>query len=250
LSRLRIYLAVVVCSIGPSLLGGCAGTPPLPPEIAARPKLAEAARAPSVLDVYDPLEPLNRAIYNFNAGFDRYIFLPIVRVYEFVTPVFVQNRISNFFDNIQEIPTFANNVLQLKGDAAGRSATRFIINTMFTAALYDLAGNQGGVPRVPEDFGQTLGHWGAGPGPFLVIPVLGPSNLRDATGLTADGWLVWALTPPAVFASYAISGARYGLQAIDTRHRAAFRYFETGSPFEYDLVRLVYTEKRKLDIAH
>jgi phospholipid-binding lipoprotein MlaA len=241
LSRLRIYLAVVVCSIGPSLLGGCAGTPPLPPEIAARPKLAEAARAPSVLDVYDPLEPLNRAIYNFNAGFDRYIFLPIVRVYEFVTPVFVQNRISNFFDNIQEIPTFANNVLQLKGDAAGRSATRFIINTMFTAALYDLAGNQGGVPRVPEDFGQTLGHWGAGPG---------PSNLRDATGLTADGWLVWALTPPAVFASYAISGARYGLQAIDTRHRAAFRYFETGSPFEYDLVRLVYTEKRKLDIAH
>jgi phospholipid-binding lipoprotein MlaA len=236
--------------IAASLLAGCAGTPQLPPRIAAQPNLAAAARAPSVLDVYDPLEPLNRAIYNFNAGFDRYIFLPIVRLYEFVTPVFVRNRISNFFDNIQEIPTFANNVLQLKGDAAGRSATRFIINTMFTAGLYDLAGNQGGVPRVPEDFGQTLGHWGAGTGPFLVIPVLGPSNLRDATGLTADGALLWVLTPPVVADSWTLTGVRYGLQGIDTRHRTAFRYFETGSPFEYDLVRLIYTEKRKLDIAY
>jgi phospholipid-binding lipoprotein MlaA len=231
------------------LIAGCAGKRPLPPEIAAQPKLAEAARAPSVIDVYDPLEPLNRAIYNFNAGFDRYIFLPIVRGYEFVTPVFVQNRISNFFDNIREIPSFANNVLQLKADAAGRSATRFIINTMFTAGLYDLAGARG-VPQAPEDFGQTLGHWGAGPGPFLVIPVLGPSNLRDATGLTADAALVWALTPAVVTDSDALTSTRYGLQAIDTRHRTAFRYFETGSPFEYDFVRLIYTEKRKLDIEH
>ena len=231
------------------LLAGCAGAPKLPPEIAAQPELAEAARTPSVIDVYDPLEPMNRAIYNFNAGFDRYVFLPIVRAYEFVTPVFVQNRISDFFNNLAEIPTFANNVLQLKGDAAGRSATRLIINTMFTAGLFDLAGARG-VPRVPEDFGQTLGHWGAGAGPFLVIPVLGPSNLRDATGLAADAALLWALTPAVIADSYALSGTRYGLQAIDTRKRTAFRYFETGSPFEYDLVRLIYTEKRKLDIAN
>ena len=231
------------------LLAACAGTPKLPPEIAAQPRLAEAARAPSVIDVYDPLEPLNRATYNFNAGFDRYVFLPIVRAYRFVTPVFVQNRISDFFGNLQEIPTFANNVLQLKADAAGRSATRLIINTLFTAGLFDLAGARG-VPRVPEDFGQTLGHWGAGAGPFLVIPVLGPSNLRDATGLAADSALLWALTPPVVTASYVLTGARYGLEAIDTRRQTAFRYFETGSPFEYDLVRLIYTEKRKLDIAH
>jgi phospholipid-binding lipoprotein MlaA len=247
---MRKDLAAVACSIGLGLLAGCAGAPELPPLIAAQPMLAEAARAPSVIDVYDPLEPLNRAIYHFNAGFDRYVFLPIVRAYEVVTPVFVQDRISDFFDNIQEVPTFANNVLQLKGDAAGRSATRFIINTMFTAGLYDLAGNQGGVPRVPEDFGQTLGHWGAGPGPFLMIPVLGPSNLRDATGLAADGSLVWALTPPVVADSWTFTGVRYGLQSIDARHRTAFRYFETGSPFEYDLVRLIYTEKRKLDIAN
>jgi phospholipid-binding lipoprotein MlaA len=248
LSWRRRFLVTLACPIALSL-AGCAGTPPLPPEIAAQPNLAEAARAPSVIDVYDPLEPLNRAIYNFNAGFDRYIFLPIVRAYEFVTPVFVQNRISDFFDNIQEIPTFANNVLQLKADAAGRSATRFIINTMFTAGLFDLAGAKG-IPQIPEDFGQTLGHWGAGAGPYLVIPVLGPSNVRDATGIAADAGLLWLITPAAVYDSYALTGIRYGLQAIDTRHRTAFRYFETGSPFEYDLVRLIYAEKRKLDIAN
>ena len=248
MSRSAGCLAAVLM-VAAGLIAGCAGTPPLPPLIAAQPNLAEAAQAPSVIDVHDPLQPLNRAIYNSNAGFDRYIFLPIVRGYEFVTPVFVQNRISDFFANIQEIPTFANNVLQLKGDAAGRSATRFIINTMFTAGMFDLAGARG-IPQVPEDFGQTLGHWGAGPGPYLVIPVLGPSNLRDGTGLAADAALLWALTPAVVADSHVLTGVRYGLQAIDTRHRTAFRYFETGSPFEYDLVRLVYTEKRKLDIGN
>jgi phospholipid-binding lipoprotein MlaA len=236
-------------ALGLCVLAGCAGKPPLPPEIAAQPRLAEAARAPSVLDVYDPLEPMNRAIYNFNAGFDRYVLLPLVRVYELVTPLFVQNRISDFFANLREIPTFANNLLQLKADAAGRSATRLIVNTMFTGGLFDLAGAKG-ILQVQEDFGQTLGHWGAGAGPFLVIPVLGPSNLRDATGLAADAALLWALTPAVIADSYALSGARYGLEVIDTRHRTAFRYFETGSPFEYDLVRLIYTEKRKLDIEH
>jgi phospholipid-binding lipoprotein MlaA len=231
------------------LLGGCAGQAPLPARIAAQPQLAEAARTPTVIDVYDPFEGLNRAIYNFNAGFDRYVFLPIVSAYEFVTPVFVQNRISDFFDNIQEIPTLANNVLQLKPDAVGRSAIRLVVNTLFTAGLYDLAGAKG-IPQIPEDFGRTLGHWGAGPGPYLVIPILGPSNLRDATGIGADAALLWALTPPVITDSWTITGIRYGLQGIDTRHRTAFRYFETGSPFEYDLVRLVYTEKRKLDIAH
>jgi phospholipid-binding lipoprotein MlaA len=239
----------VAYSIALLLLAGCAGKPKLPPEIAARPELAEAATTPSVIDVYDPLEPVNRVIYNFNAGFDRYIFLPIVRAYEFVTPVFVQNRISDFFDNMQEIPTFANNVLQLKADAAGRSATRLIVNTMFTAGLFDLAGAKG-ITQVPEDFGQTLGHWGLGPGPYLVIPALGPSNLRDATGIAADATLLWVITPAALSDSLAYNFTRFGLQNIDLRHRTAFRYFETGSPFEYDLVRLIYTEKRELDIAN
>jgi phospholipid-binding lipoprotein MlaA len=120
---------------------------------------------------------------------------------------------------------------------------------MFTAGLFDLAGAKG-ITQVPEDFGQTLGHWGLGPGPYLVIPALGPSNLRDATGIAADATLLWVITPAALSDSLAYNFTRFGLQNIDLRHRTAFRYFETGSPFEYDLVRLIYTEKRELDIAN
>ena len=242
------YASVVACAIAIPL-GGCAGTRELPPGIAAHPQLAEAALEPSVLDVYDPLEPMNRAIYNFNAGFDRYVFLPIVRAYEFVTPDFVQDRVSDFFDNISEIPTFANGLLQLKPEIAGRAATRFIVNTMFTAGLFDLAGARG-VEQVSEDFGQTLGHWGGGSGPYLVLPVLGPSNLRDATGRLGDALLLSGVTPGPVSDTLAYSATRFGLQPVDARSRIAFRYYETGSPFEYDLVRLIYTEKRKLDVAN
>ena len=195
-------------------------------------------RQPSVLDVYDPLEPLNRAIYNFNAGFDRYVFLPIVRAYEFLTPDFVEDRVSDFFDNIGEIPTFANALLQLKPETAGRSATRFIVNTMFTAGLFDLAGARG-VARASEDFGQTLGHWGLGRGPYLVIPVLGPSNLRDGAGIARRlAAVVVGHARRESPAPCAYNAVRFGLQPVDARHRIAFRYYDTGSPFEYDLVRL------------
>ena len=242
------YSKVVACWVA-IFLGGCAGTRQLPPGIAAHPELAEAAMEPSVLDVYDPLEPLNRAIYNFNAGFDRYVFLPIVRAYEFVTPNFVENRISDFFDNLSEVPTFVNAVLQLKPETAGRAATRFIVNTMFTAGLFDLASARG-IKQLSEDFGQTLGYWGAAGGPYLVLPLLGPSNLRDATGRLGDALLLSFLTPEAVSDTLAYSATRFGLQPIDARSRIAFRYYETGSPFEYDLVRLIYTEKRELDVAN
>lgn len=232
------------------VLGGCAAMPPPPPGIATHPELAEIASEPSVLDVYDPLEPLNRAIYNFNAGFDRYVFLPIVRAYDFVTPDFVANRVSDFFDNLSEIPTFANALLQLKPEVAARAATRFVLNTLFTAGLFDLAAEPGGVPQLREDFGQTLGYWGLGPGPYLVIPVLGPSNLRDGTGIVVEalGW--WWLTPGEVSDTLAYNAVRFGLQPVDTRYRVAFRYYQTGSPFEYELVRLLFTEKRKLDVAN
>lgn len=242
----RRYL--VGCALA-LLLCGCAGTREVPPGLAPNPRLVEAAMEPSVLDVYDPLEPFNRAVYNFNAGFDRYVFLPVVRAYRFVTPDFVEHRVSDFFDNVGEIPTFVNAVLQLKPEVAGRAATRFIVNTMFTAGLFDVAGAQG-VEQVREDLGQTFGHWGAGAGPFLVIPIFGPSNLRDATGRLGDALLLSWLTPAPVADQPAYTGARFVLQPIDTRSRIAFRYYETGSPFEYDLVRLLYTEMRKLEIAN
>jgi phospholipid-binding lipoprotein MlaA len=237
------------CLLALWLLAACAGARELPPEIAAQPELAAAARTPSVIDVYDPLEPLNRAIYDFNARFDRYLFLPVVRAYESVTPDFVEERVSDFFDNIADVPNFVNAVLQLKAETAGRAATRFIVNTMFTAGLFDLAGARG-VAQVTEDLGQTLGHWGVGDGPFLVLPLFGPSNLRDATGRLGDTLLISWLTPGPIADNPAWVAARFGLQPIDARSRIGFRYYQTGTPFEYDLVRLLYTEARQLQIAN
>jgi phospholipid-binding lipoprotein MlaA len=100
-----------------------------------------------------------------------------------------------------------------------------------------------------EDFGQTLGHWGVGDGPFLVLPILGPSNLRDTTGLVADGLMFSAIDPLNFDSNDDLEVPFYVLQAIDARHRTAFRYYETGSAFEYELVRLLYGKYRELQIA-
>jgi phospholipid-binding lipoprotein MlaA len=231
-------------------LGACAGTvhAPVPPQR----QLEDVTQPGDVfaLEIYDPIERWNRGVYAFNAGFDRAVFLPIVSAYEFVTPEFVRNRIRDFFSNLTEIPTFANAVLQLKPDTAGRAAVRFINNVLFGfGGLYDIAGDIADVPQVREDFGQTLGRWGVGNGPYLVLPVLGPSNLRDASGLAVDTIGFSLLIPPAVRSSAAYIGTAYVLRPIDQRSNNPFRYYGTGSPFEYDLVRLVYTRARHFEIA-
>ncbi|MGH6917199.1 MAG: MlaA family lipoprotein, partial [Geminicoccaceae bacterium] len=229
-------------------IAGCGSTAKGPIE-PARITLADVAPPDAVypLLVYDPLGPVNRAIYTFNAGFDRYVFLPVVRGYVAVTPLFVRNRVSDFFVNLTEFRNFTNSVLQLKAESAGRAVLRFVINVMFGfGGLYDIAAAKG-IPPQPEDFGETLGHWGAGPGPFLVIPILGPSNLRDGTGLAADALAFFYALPAEVTSSIAYYALMYGLRPIDARYSNAFRYYGTGSPFEYDLVRFLYSEKRKLD---
>ncbi|HEX5078828.1 MAG TPA: VacJ family lipoprotein [Geminicoccaceae bacterium] len=230
-------------------VAGCGSTARGPVE---PPKMTLADVAPPdaayPLLVWDPLEPINRTIYTFNAGFDRYVLLPAVRGYVKVTPPFVRDRVSDFFININEFRNFTNSVLQLNGEGAGRAALRFVINVMFGfGGLYDIAGAKG-IPPLPTDFGETLGYWGAGPGPFLVIPVFGPSNVRDGTGLAADALAFYYALPAEVTSSIAYYALAYGLRPIDLRYRTAFRYYGTGSPFEYDLVRFLYTEKRKLDI--
>ena len=236
-----ILLTVAVTGCGTTNRG-----PVEPPNIT----LAEVAPPDEIypLLVNDPLEPINRTIYAFNAGFDRYVLLPVVRGYVTVTPEFVRDRVSDFFVNILEFRNFTNSVLQLKPESAGRAVLRFVINVMFGfGGLYDIASAKG-IPPEPEDFGETLGHWGAGPGPYLVIPVLGPSNVRDGTGLAVDALAFYYALPAEVTASIAYYAAMYGLRPIDLRYRTPFRYYGIGSPFEYDLVRFFYTEKRRLDI--
>jgi phospholipid-binding lipoprotein MlaA len=232
-------------------LGACAtieGPPPIPPQR----ELKDVAKPGEVfaIQVYDPLEGWNRAVYAFNAKADDNVVLPIVNAYRFITPEFVRNRITDFFSNLTEIPTFANAVLQLKPQTAGRAALRFINNVLFGfGGLYDIAGAQGGVPQLREDFGQTLGHWGVGNGPYLVLPLLGPSNLRDTTGLIVDNVGFSLLFPAGVRNSPPYLATSYGLRPIDQRSNIAFRYYRTGSPFEYDLIRLLYTRTREFQIA-
>lgn len=246
---MKVWRRLAMVAVAAGVLAGCGSTatgPIEPPRFTLGDVKSEDAVSP--LLVYDPIEPVNRGMYTFNAGFDRYVFLPVVDTYEAVVPTFVRGRISDFFINLTEFRNFTNSVLQLKSERAGRAALRFIINVMFGfGGLYDIAGAKG-IGQEPEDFGQTLGTWGAGPGPYLVVPILGPSNLRDGTGTLVDAAAFSFALPVAVADSIVYNVADYGLRPIDTRSRIAFRYYGTGSPFEYDLVRFVYTEKRKLDI--
>jgi phospholipid-binding lipoprotein MlaA len=196
--------------------------------------------------ISDPLEGFNRAVYRFNYRFDKYIFLPAVAAYQAVTPDIVETGIHNFFRNIQDITTLINSILQLNFEKTMNTATRLAVNS--TIGLGGFINVASDVPRSDEDFGQTLGHYGVGTGPFLMLPILGPSNVRDGIGLGVDWYALTEIrdrtTDLETWQEWTLSI----LRALDIRANTAFRYYETGSPFEYEWVRLLYTTKRKLDV--
>ncbi len=137
-------------------------------------------------DPRDPLEPVNRVIHRFNEDVDRAILKPVAKGYQAVTPHFAQTGVRNFFSNIDDVTVLANDMLQLKLEPSTRSFLRLAFNTTFGMfGLLDIASEMG-LQKQNEDFGQTLGHWGAGTGPYLVLPFIGPSNLRDAVGFGVD----------------------------------------------------------------
>lgn len=216
------------------------------------PELNKPAKDPkAITSVYDPLEPFNRTMYNFNAGFDHYVFLPVVSGYEFVMPDIAETGVSNFFNNLAEVKYLINNALQGKARSSGVTLSRFAINsTVGVLGLWDPA-TQMGLFKREEDFGQTLGKWGVGNGPYLVLPFFGPSTLRDTSGLAFDYVVsseidILNLSDDANKDDIRISLGV--LQAIDTRKTTKFRYYETGSPFEYSLVRYLYTQMRDVQI--
>lgn len=201
------------------------------------------------MDVYDPLEGFNRRVYSFNYYFDKYLFLPVVKTYEFITPNYLEDRVSNFVDNVFEFNNFTNNLLQFKLKQTGVTLARFVVNTTVgIAGLWDPAAHWG-LERQAEDFGQTLGHYGVGDGPYIVLPILGPSNLRDTTGLVADTAVFGAVGPPAWVDDDDATLIFNGVTAVDKRHRQSFRYYQSGSPFEYEMIRMLYTSKREIEIA-
>lgn len=134
----------------------------------------------------DPLEPLNRSVYGFNDAVDRALIKPVATVYKDVLPAPIRTGVTNFFANLQDAWSGFNNALQLKGQASAESFMRFGVNTFLgLAGVLDIASEMG-IERHTKDFGHTLGYWGVGPGPYLVLPLLGPSTLRDTAALPID----------------------------------------------------------------
>ena len=137
-------------------------------------------------DPQDPYEDFNRQMFAFNEGLDQAVIEPIARGYEAVTNEPVREGVGNFTSNLNEPLTFVNHVLQGQLPDAGATLGRFVINsTVGVAGIFDPASSMG-MQRTKEDFGQTLGTWGVDSGPFLVLPVIGPTNPRDLTGMGAD----------------------------------------------------------------
>lgn len=200
------------------------------------------------LDIYDPWESVNRRMYYFNYRLDQWVMLPAVRGYRYVTPRVVRTGVSNFFSNLGEISTLFNSLAQLKGERAMQTTARLLFNTIIgVGGVWDPATRMG-LPRQSEDFGQTLGYYGVPDGPYLILPALGPSNLRDTAGRLTD----FGVERQVDTLGYAeASGGEMGLTAlrlIDVRHTTSLRYGQLNSPFEYEKVRYVYTRARELQI--
>lgn len=201
-------------------------------------------------DYYDPWEGYNRRMYDFNAKFDRYIFLPVVKTYRWILPEFARQGIHNFFGNLGEFSNLANSLLQGKASQAGRTSGRLVVNsTLGIGGLMDPATGFG-LYHQNEDLGQTLGHWGVGPGPYFILPIFGPSTLRDAPGSIVDRiyhpiyepypWLVDIKSEEAFVIGL--------LNGIDTRANIGFRYYEMGTPFEYLWIRNLWLEYRQIEV--
>ncbi|MCY1498938.1 MlaA lipoprotein [compost metagenome] len=201
------------------------------------------------LNIYDPFESWNRRVYHFNYRFDEWVFLPVVHGYRYVTPGFVRAGVSNFFSNLGDIPNLLNSALQLKGKRSLEITGRLLFNTTIgVVGLWDPATRMG-LPKQTEDFGQTLGYYGVTDGPFLMLPILGPSNLRDTGGLVVDyvaDYQINFLNVPEVSSNHPEITA---LRMVDKRYTTSFRYGQLNSPFEYEKLRYVYTQSRKLQIA-
>lgn len=187
---------------------------------------------------YDPWEAFNRRVYHFNYGFDKYFFVPVVEGYRKITPEFVRHRVSHFFDNTKNVSSFGNALAQTKGRKALRTLGRLSINTILgLGGLFDVASALG-MPKPYEDFGLTLAHYGVPRGPYLILPLLGPSYLRDAFGIAVDSKLAGSseISLPKKYS--------FPLSAIDKKSRVPFRFYGTNSPFEYEYVRFLYKKYR------
>ncbi|MDB6085861.1 MAG: VacJ family lipoprotein [Gammaproteobacteria bacterium] len=203
-----------------------------------------AADAPP-LKTYDPWERLNRFTYRFNARFDEAVFLPVSNGYR-RAPSPIRSGVHNFFGNLSEVDSVVNYTLQGRLGRGVRSLGRFAINTTIGfGGLFDFA-SKFGIEKAPTGFGTTLSKWGMHPGPFFVIPILGPSTLREAVGLLGDYGTSYGINVANLYRGNQSWGLGV-LNAVDQRANISFRYYSTGSPFEYEMIRFLYVRKLLLE---
>lgn len=162
---------------------------------------------------YDPLEPVNRAVFKFNEKADQYFLKPVAKTYVTVVPGIIRLGVANFFGNVDDLLCGFNRLLQGKRERAGTDFGRVLINTSFgLGGLIDVA-SEGALENDETDLGITLGVWGLRPGPFLMLPILGPSSIRDGSGTFVQGYA----DPITNIRDVGWRNSLYGLRIVDTR---------------------------------
>lgn len=232
---MRRQLLAVAAAAAVSLVSACATLPEDPEERAE----AEA--------VNDPLEPTNRAVYDFNVYLDQNVAEPVAEAYRDTTPDWLRLAIHNLLANLQEPYTAGNDLLQGNPGAAADALGRFFINSTFgMLGTQDVVAETGGAKRHKTDLGVTFAVWGAEEGPYLMLPFFGPSNLRDGAGRAAD---FFADPTGAVIASQGlgvINNVTMGVDILDTRteHLDTLKEIRRTSIDEYAAIRSLYRQFR------
>jgi len=191
----------------------------------------------------DPWEGFNRAIFTFNDTLDTYALKPLAQGYQAVMPQFLEDGIHNMFRNIGDVGNLANDLLQAKPRAAGVDTARLLMNTTLGLAGFFDVGTKMGLQRNDEDFGQTLGHWGVGSGPYVMLPFFGPSTLRDAPAKYVDTYT----TPYRYMNDIPARNMALGMSVIDTRASLlSSEKLITGD--KYTFIRNAYLQNREFKV--
>ena len=224
LVRLRALTAAAAVTL--ALLGGCATT-------------TSAGGG----DPRDPYEPMNRAIYKFNDEFDKAIAKPVAEAYRAFVPDVVRTGVGNFFSNINDVLVALNNTLQGKIPDALHDLGRVAVNTTLGVLGFRDVATELGVPKNNEDFGQTLGRWGVRDGPYIVLPILGPSSVRDTFGWVGDIYTSPLVGVDNVNLRNSLIGLRFVTVRTDLLEASAI--LETAALDPYEFVRDAYLQRRR-----
>jgi len=191
----------------------------------------------------DPIEGFNRTVFTFNDTLDKYALKPVAKGYQQVVPEPVRRSVTNFFSNIGDVYIAANNLLQLKIADGVSDIMRIVINTIFgVGGLFDVA-TLAKLPKHDNDLGLTLGHYGVPPGPYLVLPLFGPSTVRDGVGMAGN----YFINPLTYVKPDSVSWALYGLNVVNTRANLlnASDVLEGAALDKYSFVRNAYLQRRR-----